>query len=774
MINGKLRPLTIAKTSIASKLAQKAEETQVTLPEEYTEYAEVFSKEASQKMPPSRPYDHPILLNKTFVPKIGKIYPLSPDEQEATDNFIEENLQMGKIRPSSSPQVSSFFYVRKKDSGLRPCQDYWYIYKHTIKYAYPLPLISDLTDMVKDATIFTKFDIWSGYNNIRIKEGDQWKAAFITSKGLFKPTVMFFGLSNSPATFQRFMNNSFKDMIAEGWLIVYMDDMLIMAANEKENVKQTRKVLQRMKELDLHLKLKKCKFGVKEVDFLGLILQPREITMDSTKLSGIAQWPIPTKVKDVQSFLGFTNYYRRFIGDYSNIARPLIDLTKKNQEWKWSPSCQKAFDQLKEEFSKQPILSLPDLNKPFAIATDTSKDASGGILLQADSNGEWHPCSYLSQSFSPAERNYNIYDRELLVVIWGLKTWKHYLRGSPFPVKVFTNHKNLLYFKEPHKLNRRQVRWMLDISDYNLKLIHVPGKELAGHDALSRRPDLIPRENNDNEQITLLPKSLFVNTIDLAIANKIAKSSEKDPVVPKTLQAMDEDLPTQFRSWLSDWSYNTGILSYQGRIYIPDQDNLRLDLVKKFHDHQTIGHPGYLKTKQLLTTGHWWPGMAQFIKKYVDGCAPCQQNKTNTHPTIPPLNPIISRETLPFKQISYDLITDLLVSNGFDSLLVMVDQGLSKGVILCPTKKTITTKGVAMIIFQKLYTRFRLFIVFFTWPCHATFFKVLWSKFQTAITHSSLDGFPYCIFHVTLPCHIFQSFVIKISNCNYSFLDGFP
>ena len=250
---------------------------------------------------------------------------------------------------------------------------------------------------------------------------------------------------------------------------------------------------------------------------------------------------------------------------------------------------------------------------------------------------------------------------------------------------------------------------MLDISDYDLKLIHVPGKELAGPDALSRRPDLIPRENNDIEQITLLPKSLFVNTIDLAIADKIAKSSEKDLVVLKTLQAMDEDLLTQFRSWLSDWSYDAGILPYQGRIYIPDQDILRLDLVKKFHDHQTTGHPGYLKTKQLLTAGHWWPGMAQFIKKYVDGCTPCQQNKTNTHPTIPPLNPIISRETLPFKQISYNLITDLLVSNGFNSLLVMVDHGLSKGVILCPTKKTITTEGISTIIFRKLYTRFRLF-----------------------------------------------------------------
>ena len=216
---------------------------------------------------------------------------------------------------------------------------------------------------------------------------------------------------------------------------------------------------------------------------------------------------------------------------------------------------------------------------------------------------------------------------------------------------------------------------MLDTSDYDLKLIHIPGKELAGPDALSRRPDLIPKENNDNDQITLLPKSLFINTIDLTIADKIVKSSEKDPVVLKTLQAMDEDLPTQFRSQLSDWSYDAGILSYQGRIYIPDQDNLRLDLVKKFHDHQTMGHHRYLKTKQLLTVGHWWPGMAQFIKKYVNGCAPCQQNKTNS----------------------------------FNSLLVVVDHGLSKGVILCPTKKTITAEGVTTIIFRKLYTRFGLF-----------------------------------------------------------------
>lgn len=329
MKNRRLVPLTIGKMSIASKLAQKVEEVQITLPEEYQEFAEVFSKEASQRMPPSWPYDNPILLDHSFVPKVGKIYPLSPDKQKATDDFIKENLRTGKI-PPSSPQALSFFYVGKKDSRLRPYQDYQYVNEHTIKDAYPLPFTSNLIDKVKDATIFTKFDIRSSYNNIWIKEGDRWKAMFITSKGLFEPTIMFFGLSNSPATFQRFMNDSFKDMIAKGWLIVYTDDMLLTASNGQTNNEWTKRVLRMMKELNLNLKLKKCKFGVTEVDFLGLILKPGEIAIDPTKLSRIAEWPIPTKVKDVRSFLGFANYYWRFIGNYSNIACPLIDLTKKN------------------------------------------------------------------------------------------------------------------------------------------------------------------------------------------------------------------------------------------------------------------------------------------------------------------------------------------------------------------------------------------------------------------------------------------------------------
>ena len=515
-LDGKFTAVHICKTNIATELAREAGMTEVKLPERYKEFSSIFSKEEAHCFPPSRPYDHTINLDNSFVPKVGKIYPLTPKEQKAMEDFLEENFWLGRIRPLNSPQAAFFFFVNKKDASdtLQPCQDYRYINSHMVKDAFPLPLVQNLINQVKDAKVFTKFNVQWGYNNICIQDGYQWKAAFITHKGLFEPTVMFFGLCNSPATFQRFMNDSFQDMITEGWLIIYMDDLFISIPHTHLNTECTKRVLQRMKELDLHLKIKKCKFGVSHIDYLGMISFPRHIEMDPTKLNGIRNWPTPTKVKDICSFLGFANFYRKFISNYSNIAQSLLDLTKKDTLWNWNNSCQNTFNRLKNCFLTKPVLHLPDTSKPFTIATDASKYASGGILLQTDSNGDWHPCSYLSQLFGPAEWNYDIYDRELLAIICGLKTWHHYLQGSSSPVQVFTNHKNLTFFKEAQKLNRRQAQWMLDLANYNLKLIHVPGSKLCAPDALSWWPNLIPKIDNDNEGITLPPPSLFVNLID--------------------------------------------------------------------------------------------------------------------------------------------------------------------------------------------------------------------------------------------------------------------
>uniref|UniRef100_A0A0W0GEG0 Reverse transcriptase-rnase h-integrase n=1 Tax=Moniliophthora roreri TaxID=221103 RepID=A0A0W0GEG0_MONRR len=251
--------------------------------------------------------------------------------------------------------ASLFFFVAKKEKGaLRPTQDYRELNKGTIKNTYPLPLILDLLDKLKGAEIFTKLDLRNGYNNVRIKDGDQWKAAFKTNWGLFELTVMFFGLSNSPATFQAFMNDILSDFINEGW--------------------------------------------------------PNYVAMDPVKLAGIVEWEPPRTVKGVQAFLGFRNFYRKFIGKYAQLARPLHDLTWKSQKFEWTPACQIAFDLLKRKFLSELVLLMPDSAKPFVIEADTLKWATGAVLRQQGPDGEWHPCGYLSKSFSPTERNYEIYD----------------------------------------------------------------------------------------------------------------------------------------------------------------------------------------------------------------------------------------------------------------------------------------------------------------------------------------------------------------------------
>ncbi|ESK89880.1 reverse transcriptase-rnase h-integrase [Moniliophthora roreri MCA 2997] len=231
-------------------------------------------------------------------------------EQTELDAFLKENLRKGYIRKLKSPMASPFFFVGKKEKGkLWPTQDYWRLNHGTVKNAYLLPLVSDLIDKLKDATIFSKLDLRNGYNNVRIKDGDQWKAAFKTNRGLFEPTVMFFELMNSPTTFQAFMDDVLQDFMAEGWCLVYMDDILIYSETEEQHWERTIRLLQRLKEQDLYLKPHKCKFDICEIDFLGLVIRPGQITMDQTKLSGISEWPAPKTVTRVRSFTGFTNFY---------------------------------------------------------------------------------------------------------------------------------------------------------------------------------------------------------------------------------------------------------------------------------------------------------------------------------------------------------------------------------------------------------------------------------------------------------------------------------
>ena len=398
------------KVTSATSMAQSEAKEEHTVPPEFADYADIFEKKKSERFPPSRPWDHAINLKPDFVPKDHGVYPVSAPEEKVLKDFIEENLRKGYIRPSKSNMTSSFFFVGKKDGTLRPCQDYRYLNEGTIEDRYPVPNTADVIDKLTGSRIFTKLDLRAGYNNVRIKEGDQWKAAFKTKYGVFEPTVMFFGLCNSPATFQAMMDEIFKEEVDEGWLGIYMDDMIIHSEDEETHRVRTRRVLQKLRDHDLYLNLGKCYFDKDHVEYLGLIVSHNTVAMDPVKIEGILKWTVPETVRQVRAFTGFANFYRRFIPNFSHIARPLNELTKKNQTFKWTEECQQAFDILKGKFAEKPVLAMVEKNKPFELECDASLYATGAVLRQQDSDGHWHPVAYISRSLTETERNYDIYN----------------------------------------------------------------------------------------------------------------------------------------------------------------------------------------------------------------------------------------------------------------------------------------------------------------------------------------------------------------------------
>jgi len=343
------------------------------IPEQYCQYSRVFSKEASHEFPPSHIWDHAIEL-KPSAPALlpGKLIPLSQPELAELHKFVKEHLGRGTIRPSKSLYTASFFFIKKKDGKLRPVQDYHPINNWMVKNKYPLPLIPQLVDHLRGCSLYTKFDIRWGYNNVCIKGGDEWKAAFMTNEGLFEPTVMFFGLTNSPATFQTMMNSVFAPEIAEQWLTIYMDDMAIHTAklpdeSDKQHLerhhKLVKRILAKLQEHNLFLKLEKCTFEQPKIEFLGVNVDQGTVQMDDMKIEKVKKWITPHNIREVCKFLGFTGYYCYFIQDYSKKACPLLYLTHNTTPWHWGQDQQTAFETLRNAMCDKPVLRQPDFTK---------------------------------------------------------------------------------------------------------------------------------------------------------------------------------------------------------------------------------------------------------------------------------------------------------------------------------------------------------------------------------------------------------------------------
>jgi len=480
----------------------------------------------------------------------------------------------------------------------------------------PLLLIGEVIDKLKKAKYFNKLDLIWGYNNVRIKEGDEWKVAFLTNKGLFEPQVMYFVLCNSLGTFQRMMNSIFWKLLHEGILANYMDDFVIPARTMEELKERTVRFLKIAEKHNLCFKQSKCDFNMEEIPILGVIVGKGQIKMEQEKIKAVKDWKIPTKTKDVESFLGFANFYQYFIKNFSHTAKPLNEL-KGKKEWKWEEEHQKAFDELKEKITSQPVLALPRREGKFRVETDVSGHAIGGILSQ-EQEGKWKPIAFLLRMMQPAEWNYKIYDKELLAIVKALAKWRQYLLDAVEAFKIWTDHENLKYFQEPHKLNGRQARWYLKLQDYDFILCHILGKMNIKADILSRKDQVDMKEDNKDVQllkdemwarktvgkITMLERKVMME--ESVILKKIKKNNTREKEIIQALEKKDG------LAWEED-----RVVYMEERIYVPNNKNLKEEILEEHHDLADIEHPGQHRMQELIKRTYWWPGLKEDIKRYV-------------------------------------------------------------------------------------------------------------------------------------------------------------
>ena len=559
-------------------------------------YRDVFPDELPPGLPPSREVDHRIELVPGSSPPSRPTFRLSATELAELKKQLAELTNAGFIRPSKSPFGAPILFVKKKDGTMRMCVDYRALNNITIKNSYPLPRVDELFDRLQGAKYFSKIDLRSGYHQIRIAPEDVPKTAFRTRYGHFEFLVLPFGLTNAPGTFMHLMHQTFRELL-DDFVLVFLDDILIYSKTLEEHEQHVQRVLEILRKEKLFAKESKCEFFKTEVEFLGHVVGRDGVKMMEDKVKAVAEWPVPTKVSDVRSFLGTAGFYRRFIKDFSQIVAPLSDLTKETMKWQWGKAQQESFVKLKESLQTAPVLILPDPNLPFVVQTDSSGFAVGSVLQQDQGKG-LQPIAFLSKKMLDAETRYPVHEQELLSIIVALKSWRCYLSGVKFRIKVMTDHKSLQHLKTQPQLSSRQARWLDLIAEFDFDIEYVEGKSNVVADGLSRRPDHKP--TSDSEVLALsiaifkeetMPSSRL-NAITSILAD-IHETYRKDPDYMKELNRRHvRSDPLQIKG---------GFVYYNpDRLYIPHDPELRTKVLRECHDTPTGGHFGKDKTSEQV------------------------------------------------------------------------------------------------------------------------------------------------------------------------------
>jgi len=602
-------------------------------------------------------------------------YRTSPENKQEIERQVKEMCDLGLVEPSLSPWASPVVLVKKKDGSMRFCVDYRKLNAVTKKDSFPLPLINDVLDSLHDTNYFTTLDMKSGYFQIQLDPATKEKTAFVTHNDLLHFKVLPFGLTNSPATFQRLMSHILRGL-EYTCALIYIDDTIIFSKTVDEHLDHIEEVFKRLRDANLRLNPKKCKFAKQELEYLGHIVTPQGIKPCPSKIKAIESYPVPKNVKQLRSFLGLANYYRRFIKDFAKVAHPLNQLTKKFVKFDWTKSCQEAFDLLKRALISEPILAYPDFTREFHVTVDSSSTALGMTLSQFSDDGVERVIAYNGRSLSNAEVNYSTTEREALALVEAIKKYQPYLHGRKFT--VHTDHQPLQWLTKIKEPLPKLARWSLYLQQFTFTVSYLPGKENSHTDGLSRR------EYDKCELFAMSRKTQPDTSV------KVYEAQRRDRELSDLISYLQsQELPDDEKSArklliMEDYFYlGDDDLLYRienktsrnqsepiSQLVIPT--SLRYEILSNAHDHVTGGHLGTHKTYQKLRTRYWWKGMFKDTDHWCKSCIDCSMKKSPRNRHKAPLLPIPVGGA--FDRVAVDIIGPLkTTTKGNKYIIVFMD-----------------------------------------------------------------------------------------------------
>ena len=662
------------------------------------EFEDVFPKDLPG-IPPDREIEFAIELIPGAAPVSKAPYRLAPMELKELATQLQELLDKGMIRPSVSPWGAPVLFVKKKDGSLRLCIDYRELNKLTIKNKYPLPRIDDLFDQLKDAVHFSKIDLRTGYHQLKIKPEDIPKTAFRTRYGHYEFLVMSFGLTNAPAAFMDLMNRIFKKYL-DKCVIVFIDDILIYSKTKEEHAEHLRIVLEILRKEKLYAKWSKCEFWLNQVQFLGHVINKEGIRVDPAKIEAVLNWDKPRTPTEVRSFLGLAGYYRRFVQDFAKIATPLTRLTRKAEKFVWTDKCEESFQELKKRLVTAPVLTLPDEKGNFVIYSDASHKGLGCVLMQ---HGK--VIAYASRQLKDYELRYPTHDLELAAIVFALKIWRHYLYGEK--CEIYTDHKSLKYIFTQKELNMRQRRWLELIKDYECTINYHPGKANVVADALSRKDKL--KMLISSEQLIQEFERLELEVKISGPGNEKLMEIQVEPeIIQKILRCQqrigEEDMNNITGEERKCTKDKEGILRFNSRIWVPNVQELKREILQEAHQSRYSIHPGSTKMYRDLKEYYWWPNMKKEIALWINSCLTCQKVKAEHQRPSGLLQPLEIPEWK-WEHITMDFVVGLPLTKGkYDAIWVIVDR-LTKSAQFVPINERYSLEKLANLYMKEIVSK---------------------------------------------------------------------